>query len=123
MEKVNLEIYKGQTYQRNFIISNLDYEIHQIYFTVKEQPDYKIVAMQKKLNDGITLMDVDEETGARTYLLTIDSNDTENLKTNYKYGYDITIRAGENSFIKEPLVTGSFKVLPVYTTKKEEPNE
>ena len=123
MEKLNLKIYKGQTYQRNFIISDFDYDINQIYFTVKEQPDNKYVALQKKLNDGIQLMDIDEKTGAKIYLLSIEPDDTENLKTTYNYGYDITIRAGNNNFIKEPIIMGSFCIEPVYTTKKEENNE
>ena len=121
MKKINIEFPKEHTYQRNIIISNCDLDITQIYFTVKEKPNSKYIAIQKKIGAGIELMDIDSNN--KTYQLTITPDDTEKLKTDYNYGYDITIRGGQNNFYKDTLVIGSFKLLSIYTTKKEENNE
>lgn len=115
MEKVDIDLYKGQTYQRNFVISGFSLDITQLYFTVKESTDSKVVSLQKKLGDGITLMD--NSNGTYTYLLEINSDDTENLKSDFEYGYDITLKSGS---IKEPIVMGKFIVNPVYTRKRDE---
>lgn len=119
MEKVNIELYRGQTYQRNIVISNFKGTITKMYFTVKEDTDSKTVVLQKKINDGIKLMDVDKE-GNLIYLLNLLPKDTENLKTDFNYGYDITVIADGDNYIKEPIVMGNFRVLPVYTTRREE---
>lgn len=114
MEKVNLSLYKGQTYQRNFIISDFDLPITQIYFTVKENIEDKNIVLQKKIGSGITLMDYTG--GVYTYLLELDSNDTEELKS-AKYGYDITLKSND---IKVPIIMGEFIINSVYTRKRDE---
>lgn len=115
MEKVDLSLYKGQTYQRNFTISGLSLDITQLYFTVKESTDNKNIALQKKIGDGITLMDYTD--GVYTYLLELNTNDTENLKADFDYGYDITLKSND---IKVPIVMGKFVISPVYTRKRDE---
>lgn len=115
MEKVNLFLYKGQTYQRNFVISNFTMPITQIYLTVKKKADDKNVVFQKKIGSGITLMDYTD--GIYTYLFEIESNDTEYLKTDYKYGYDITLKSDD---FKMPIAIGELVINPVYTRKCDE---
>lgn len=115
MEKVDLSLYKGQTYQRNFTISDLSLEITQLYFTVKESTDSKVVALQKKIGDGITLMDNTD--GVYTYLLELNTDDTENLKSDFDYGYDITLKSNN---VKIPIIMGKFVISPVYTRKRDE---
>lgn len=114
MEKVNMSLYKGQTYQRNLTITDPPYEITQIYFTVKDNITSKNVTLQKKLGDGIELMDIEDN--VYTYLITIDSSDTNELKSG-TYGYDITVKSND---IKEPIIMGDFVIEDVYTGKKEE---
>lgn len=116
MEKLNISVYRGETYQRNITISNFTLPITNLYFTVKKTDSDKNVALQKTVGNGLTLMDYDEDTNTYTYLLELDTDDTENLKIG-DYGYDITITAED---YKKPIVMGTFSIEAVYTTKKDE---
>lgn len=116
MIKLNILVYRGETYQRNITISNFTRTITNLYFTVKKTDSDETVALQKTIGNGLTLMDYNEETNTYTYLLELCTDDTENLKTG-DYGYDITITAED---YKKPIVMGRFRIEAVYTTKKDE---
>lgn len=115
MEKVDLSLYKGQTYQRIFTVSGLDVDITQVFFTVKGSVDDKNFAFQKRIGDGITLMDYVD--GVYTYVLEIMPDDTENLSKS-EYGYDITIKSNDIKF--PPIIMGKLLIEPVYTRKRDE---
>ena len=89
MEGVIFEFYRGDTYTRDFTISGYESPIDNVYFTVKESEQDKFSVISKKLNDGITVVDKDEN--STTFNLLIKSIDTNNLKTNYHYVFDIEI--------------------------------
>ena len=87
MIKENFNFIKGDTFTKGFIIKNLTIDIDEIYFTVKEKSTDKNPVLQKRLNEGIK-KDPNIE---NRYVLNIDANDTNKLKTKYNYVFDIEI--------------------------------
>lgn len=110
MEGVIFEFFRGDTYTRDFIIEDYDLPISKIYFTVKEKVEDKKAVIQKTLENGISLV-VDED-GARTYNLLICCTDTEDLKADKDYSFDIEIHSpGSNEdVIKKTIITGILRV-------------
>lgn len=99
MNNVKFEFYRGDTYSRDFTIEGYENKIDNIYFTVKEAETDKKAKLSKTLGEGITL--VDETETLKTYNLFINSSDTENLKTDFPYFFDIEIITNTE---KEPIV-------------------
>ena len=87
MEKINFNFVKGDTYLRGFTIEGFDLPINQVYFTVKEKSTNKAYVIQKTLDNGIEL----DQYNPNRYVLTIDADDTNNMKTNFNYVFDIQI--------------------------------
>lgn len=87
MEKVNFQFVKGDTYSRGFTIDGISQNIKEIYFTVKEKTSDKKYVMQKKLTHGIEL----DPLISNRYVLTISADDTNDMKANYNYVFDIEI--------------------------------
>ena len=79
-----------------------------IFMTVRPFIDSKEITFQKKLGKGITY---NEDT--QKYEIEINSSDTENLKTNKEYGYDITIYKNGNK--PRQKVVGNFTATTKYT--------
>ena len=86
--KAKFNFVRGNTYTRDIEIKNYK-KINNVIFSVKEKEQDKNVIFSKKLYDGINLMEVKED--SRLYNLTIDSDDTDNLKTDYDYYFDVKI--------------------------------
>lgn len=110
-----LEFYRGDTFQKHFTVSwNLP--ITGIYFTVKQTSDDKNPLIRKKLNDGIVL--VDKADDGDIYLLTIDAEDTENMKTgNYSYDFEFI----SNKFkLTPPESVGTITLKEDITRKRDE---
>ena len=122
MKDVIFEFYIGDTYTRDLEISGYSAEITQIYFTVKKSNKDKHSVLQKKLNDGISLVDIqyDGEGNilSRTYNLLIDSDDTEDLQPDFDYSFDFEIVSPNN--IKKTIITGIFRVTNTSTRKFNE---
>lgn len=112
--EVAFEFFRGDTYERNFSIQ-WSKEITEIYFTLKSSSDDKKPLIQKKLGNGINLMDVTEE--GNIYLLTIDAEDTETLSPNTTYYFDIAVLS--NNIKKTPII-GTLTLKEDYTRKKDE---
>ena len=110
MENAIFEFYRGDTYSRNFSISGWNKEITKVYFTVKENTENKQYVLQKRYGEGIFLLE--ENNDRITYNITIDSTDTDDLKTNFDYVFDIEIHSpGTTSIpIKMTIITGTFKL-------------
>ena len=87
MEGVLFEFYRGDTYSRDFVITGYSLPISKVYFTVKENVEDKKASLQKTLNNGITLVEESEDTKA--YNLLINSTDTDDMKADYNYVFDI----------------------------------
>lgn len=108
MTGVKFEFYRGDTYSRDFIISGYSSSIDKIFFTVKENASDKKFVLQKILGDGITL--VDEEKDTKTYNLLINASDTDNLKPDYNYSFDIEIQTNSEPVVKRTIVTGTLRL-------------
>lgn len=110
MENVLFEFYIGDTYTRDFTISGYSSEIDEIFFTAKKDENDKRYVMQKKLNNGITLVDTEEDT--KTYNILIDASDTDDLKADTNYYFDIKIitpvTSGEQ--IEKTIITGTMRL-------------
>ena len=93
LDNATINFVKGDTYTRDFTISGYDEEINEILFTVKNNESDKRHVLQKSFEDGITI--VSDEDGVKTYNLTLEANDTDNLKTDYDYYFAIKIFTNE----------------------------
>ena len=114
MENIIFEFYRGDTYTRDFIIKGWSLPISNVYFTVKERVDNKKACLQKMLNNGIVLVDTSEE--GNTYNLRICCTDTDCLKVNTDYVFDIEIHSViEEETIKRTIATGTLRLLPSAT--------
>jgi hypothetical protein len=126
MENVIFEYYIGDTYSRDFTISDYSSEITEVYFSVKKNNSDKRTVLQKKLDNGITLTDVqyDDEGNitSRTYNILINADDTEDMQVDFEYPFDIEIiTPGVNSAdIKKTIISGIFKLKSATTRKYNE---
>ena len=92
-------------------------EVDRMYMTVKCPSN--LVRIQKRYyldpragtSDGIELL----EDGS--YLITLESSDTDNLKSKTKYNYDIEVIVGK---VKATIVKGTIELEEEYTCKREE---
>lgn len=125
MENVLFEYYIGDTYTRDFTIEGYSSPIDFMYFSVKKNNNDKRVVLQKTLGDGITLTDVvydeDENPISRTYNILIDADDTEGLKTDYDYPFDIEIVTTMLPHpIKKTIISGIFRLKEATTRSYNE---
>lgn len=115
MDNIIFEFYKGRTYTRDFTVTGYTYPVDEMYFTCCENPDNKHYCIRKTLNNGITIVDTgtDEKGNVyTTYNLLIDATDTDHMKADIEYGFDIAIKSGE---IKLQVLTGTLKLNGAYT--------
>jgi hypothetical protein len=120
MNNVLFEFYIGDTYTRDFTITGYSSEITNVYFTVKSNNTDKRYVLQKKLNDGITLTDDsgEGEERIRTYNILINAGETENMKPDKDYSFDIEIVSPNN--IKKTIITGTFRLINTSTRQYNE---
>lgn len=111
MTDVIFEFYRGDTYSREFTITGWDSSIDKVYFTVKEKVTDKNAILQKKLDHGITL--VDETEDSKTFNLNICCTDTDEMKTDFEYVFDIEIHSvfEDGTVIKKTIITGTLNLL------------
>lgn len=125
MDNVIFEFYIGDTYTRDLIIEGYTDSIDELYFTVKKNDLDKNFLLQKTLDNGITLTDVQyEDDGttikSRTYNILINAEDTEGLKVDVEYPFDIEIvtnKTAPSPNVKKTIVKGTF-VLTSATTRR-----
>lgn len=112
---VLFEFYRGDTYTRDFTLTGWSLSVDKVYFTVKEKVQDKNAVLQKTLRNGITLVEETEE--GKTFNLTICCTDTDELKTEYEYVFDIEIHsiAEDGEVIKKTIITGTMNLLPSST--------
>lgn len=79
-----------------------------LFMTVSSSPNKDNYKFQKSLDNGITY---NEDTGK--YEIEINSEDTNDLKYKFPYGYDITVYYDGNKPSQK--VVGEFKVTNKYT--------
>lgn len=125
IENELIEFFIGNTYTRDITISNYTSPISNIFFSVKKNNNDKRTVLQKKLNNGITLVDIqyDEDNNiiSRTYNLTIDADETEKLKADFDYYFDVKIITPDiENNIEKTIITGTFKVKNTTTRQYNE---
>ena len=116
MDNVVFEYYIGDTYTRDLTITGYSAEITEMYFSVKKNNKDKNTVLQKTLDNGITLVDIqydgDDNIVSRTYNLLIEADDTEELRPDFDYSFDVEIVSPgvDNNDIKKTIITGIFRV-------------
>ena len=107
MIETEFNFVRGTTYSRNFNLSNYEANIDEIYFIVKESENDRLPVLSKKLGDGITLLETEDE-NIKSYNLLINSDDTESLKINKPYYFDIKVVTNTgDSKIKKVIIRGT----------------
>ena len=106
LENILFEFYRGDTYQRDFTVKGWSFPISKVFFTVKEDINKKNHVLQKTLDKGITF--VDEENGIKTFNLKICCTDTDHMKTDFDYTFDIEIHSDglNGEILKKTIITG-----------------
>lgn len=123
MEDVIFEFYIGDTYTRDFTLAGYTDDIDEVYFTVKKNDGDKNPILQKYLDNGITLTDVQyEDDGttikSRTWNILIGADDTEDMKPDVEYPFDIEIiTPKDEDEIKKTIIKG-IVLLKTATTRK-----
>lgn len=117
------EFRKGDTYSRDFTITDYDLEISKVFFTVKNNSSDKRYVLQKSLiteggittSNGITL--VSDEEGVKTYNILINATDTDDMKVDYDYFFDVEIVSPGTGTdeIKQTLMVGTLRLKEVAT--------
>lgn len=115
IDNVIFQFRKGDTYSRDFTITDYEPEISKVFFTVKNNSSDKRFVLQKTLNDGITLVSDDE--GVKTYNILINATDTDNMKVDYEYFFDVEIVSpgANNDEIKQTPIIGTLILTEVAT--------
>ena len=111
MVETDFEYFVGDTYERNFKISQYSDDIDEIYFSIKKNDDNKNTVLQKTLDNGITLVtdEVNDGVRERVYQLMINADDTEELKPEQDYTFDIEIVTNKDDVnLKKTIVKGNF---------------
>ena len=94
----NIKHVKGDTFSCGFKVEDLDQDLDTAYFTCRNSlNDNSEALFVKSLNDGITLVNYDEEKDIREYAIRVEPNDTKDLQSGTYY-YDLEIGVNEDIF-------------------------
>lgn len=87
---------RGDTYSIGFKVEGLNQELNSVYFTCRDNlTDESNVLFQKKLEDGITLIEQQED--IYSYNVRVAPEDTRNIQSGIYY-YDLQININEDIF-------------------------
>lgn len=110
----NIKNVRGDTYSIGFKTEGINKELDNVYFTCRDNlTDESEVLFQKKLNDGITLVDEDE--GIYSYNVRVAPEDTRNIQPGTYY-YDLQININDDIFT---IMKGKFIILQDCTWEVE----
>lgn len=89
---------KGDTFQSALTVENLNQNIESAYFTCRDSlNDNSQILFEKSLNNGISLVEYDEENDIRKYAVRINPDDTKDLQSG-TYFYDLQISVNSDIF-------------------------
>ena len=96
---MDIIITKGDTLSFCFQIQGLGSGVlpDEIYFACKEQPEDNNYVFKKTLEDGISLIDYDEEKDILTYAVNVAPADTETAKLGKDF-YDLSVHVAGNVY-------------------------
>ena len=96
--KNNIRHIKGDTYSSALEVEGLGQNLDSAYFTCRDSlNDNSEILFQKSLNNGISLVDYDEEKDIRYYAIRISPADTTNLQAG-TYEYDLQVSVNGDIF-------------------------
>lgn len=107
MIETEFNFVRGTTYSRNFNLINYNANIDEMYFTVKESEKDRTPVIKKILGNGITQLESEDE-NIKAYNLLIEADDTENLRVNVPYPFDIkVITYTDGNPVKKVIIRGT----------------
>lgn len=96
--KNNIIHVKGDTFSSGLIVEGLGQDLESAYFTCRDSlNDNSEILFEKSLNNGISLVEYDEENYIRKYAIRVDPNDTKDLQSGTYY-YDLEIGVNSDIF-------------------------
>lgn len=94
----NIRHIKGDTFSFSLTVENLGQDLDSAYFTCRDSlNDDSEILFEKSLDDGITLVDYDEQKDIRKYAIRIDPADTKNIQSG-SYFYDFQVGVNYDIF-------------------------
>lgn len=92
----NIKNVRGDTYSIGFKVEGIEQELDNAYFTCRDNlTDESTILFQKKLDDGITL--VDDTSNIYSYNVRVSPEDTRDIQSGTYY-YDLQININEDIF-------------------------
>ena len=89
---------RGDTYSSAIVIEGLGHTVDSIYFTCRENlNDNAEILFQCSINNGISMVEYDEENDIRKYAIRVAPSKTRNLQSGTYY-YDEEIRVNGDVF-------------------------
>lgn len=89
---------KGDTFSCALVVEDLGQDLDEVYFTCRENlNDNSEVLFQCSLDDGISLVEYDDEKDIRKYAIRVAPDKTKNLQSGIYY-YDEEIRVNNDVF-------------------------
>ena len=96
--KNDIKHIKGDTFSCGLVVEDLEQNLDTAYFTCRENlNDNSESLFVKSLNNGISLVEYDEENDIRKYAVRLDPNDTKDLQSGTYY-YDLEIGVNGDVF-------------------------
>lgn len=115
----NIRHVKGDTFSCALVVEDLGQNLDAISFTCRANlNDNSEILFSSTLNDGISLVEYDEENDIRKYAIRVDPNKTKNLQAGTYY-YDEEVRVNGDVFT---IMKGKF-ILEQESTKGSDNNE
>lgn len=115
----NIRHIKGDTYSSALVIEGLEQNLDTAFFTCRDSlNDTSEVLFQKSLNNGISLVEYDQENDIRKYAIRIAPEDTANLQSG-TYEYDLELGINYDIFT---IMKGKFIIIQD-STKGSDNNE
>lgn len=111
---------KGDTYSSAIVIEGLGQTVDSIYFTCRENlNDNAEILFQSGINDGISMIEYDEEKDIRKYAIRIAPSKTKDLQSGTYY-YDLEVSVNSDVFT---VMKGKFILEQDSTREDAEPEE
>jgi hypothetical protein len=94
----NIRHTKGDTFSCGLVVEDLGQDLDEIKFTCKDNlNDNAEILFQCSLNDGISLVEYDEEKDIRKYAIRVAPEKTKDLQSGVYY-YDEEIKVNDDVF-------------------------
>ncbi len=118
--KNDIKHCKGDTYSSAIVIEGLGQTVDSIYFTCRENlNDNAEILFQSGINDGISMVEYDEEKDIRKYAVRVSPSKTRELQSGTYY-YDLEVSVNSDVFT---VMKGKFILEQDATREDAEPEE